>query len=1112
MARAPIVRADRIAGGWRFTCSKPGFLLFGRERPVPADGWEGSNGDEQALVLLRGLTQLPGAQVAGDALEVPDDAISRWEVSARDLAEIGLPDPCPYRLSVSSERPVADPSGKLDIRWLDAEYQPVPAVRRDGTLIASASRRFLLRDPLRSLVEAVEDTNAAPTVEERIRRFTRVRRHLLDLGREVSVSESMRSMIVYQATALGIGKELGPDGFTFTPELLGDVPSVVEGAAPRRAPLLNRSERARFQKDLDHSHAAGLEEARPSYVIGSNTYAVLDPGVRAALRVVRQVNRSDRATREAFAADRMSFLLAPLEEVGSDGSVVEFGERVIGIRQWEGGASLGGGGGDNAWFPDAEATTYVLRDGKGGEIHVPADAAGEIARAMREAIAEGRTDVEVEGVTYPVHPDMLDDLARIPTVEEPRRDEAEMPRPEPKAAKVYHFVKPTENVEELAYVEARGETKGADIAAVLGLLNEPKQHQSEGIAWMQQAYVTGMRGILMADDMGLGKTFQVLAFLKWLRLRPASASGRKPILVVAPKSLLGNWLDEVELHLGADGLGSPVRLFGPGLRELRLRSLMKGRDIELAVETLDVGRLQGADWILTTYETLRDYQISLARVDFEVVAFDEAQKIKESGAMVTQAARSQKVAGLRIIMTGTPVENGLMDLWTLMDVAWPGRLGFSERQFRSDFVKGKERDPAELRRILTEPANDNGTILPPLMLRRLKDTVGGLPPKSFQTETEPMPEVQATAYTKAIEAQARGEMSALVALQAIRNVSLHPDLQRRIDFTDERSVDEFIGMSARMRILFRILDLVRERDEKALIFVDLRRAQRVVGEIARHRYRLEHLPHVINGETTNERRDVIRKGFQKRRGFELLMLSPRAAGFGLTLHSANHVVHLNRWWNPAVEDQCTDRAHRIGQERDVTVWLPTARHPTYGDNSYDLVLDRLLAEKRRVSRDVIVPVQFDTSELAGFQTSVFGDAPIHLDLANMDWKSFEDWTLSSLIEAGFVANRTPATGDFGADVIVRLREDPRRGAIVQVKHRSSGKLGTVSEREVIDVLRAKMRYPIKDPALLLVTNGSLDAAGRSAAYRHGVEVIDHSRIEALATLARMTISGTQAPD
>jgi len=168
---------------------------------------------------------------------------------------------------------------------------------------------------------------------------------------------------------------------------------------------------------------------------------------------------------------------------------------------------------------------------------------------------------------------------------------------------------------------------------------------------LQDAYLKGMRGLLMADDMGLGKTFQVLAFLRWLRL---TRGNKNPVLVVAPKTLLGNWLEEVETHLGEEGLGEPLKLYDKHLKEVRKE---RGRDINLARETLDLEKIRSADWVLTTYETLRDYQISLAQVNFEVIVFDEAQKIKESGTMVTEAARSQKAAALRIMMTGTPVES-----------------------------------------------------------------------------------------------------------------------------------------------------------------------------------------------------------------------------------------------------------------------------------------------------------------------------------------------------------------------------------------------------------------------------------------------------------------------
>jgi HJR/Mrr/RecB family endonuclease len=309
-------------------------------------------------------------------------------------------------------------------------------------------------------------------------------------------------------------------------------------------------------------------------------------------------------------------------------------------------------------------------------------------------------------------------------------------------------------------------------------------------------------------------------------------------------------------------------------------------------------------------------------------------------------------------------------------------------------------------------------------------------------------------------------------------------------------------MSARFKALFEILDDVRSRDEKALIFLDLRRAQSVVADLIKHRYNLDFLPYVINGETRAEQRDTIRRGFQKRRGFEVLILAPRAAGFGLTLHSASHVIHLNRWWNPAVEDQCTDRAYRIGQDREVVVWVPIARHPDYGDESYDTILDAMLAKKRASADDVIVPVHFNACEMARLHSEIFGNDPLHDELAAMDWRRFEDWTIQEITRTGLTANKTPLTGDGGADSIIRLNADPTRGAFIQVKHRSKGKIGIVSENEVLDVLRAKDRYHIANPLFFLVTNGSVEQRGLQAAASNRIEVIDYSRVAKLGAIVR----------
>jgi SNF2 family DNA or RNA helicase len=188
-----------------------------------------------------------------------------------------------------------------------------------------------------------------------------------------------------------------------------------------------------------------------------------------------------------------------------------------------------------------------------------------------------------------------------------------------------------------------------------------------------------MPGVLLADDMGLGKTFQVFAFLYWLRLHEATDD--RPILVVAPAKLLQEWQEQIGIHLPPGALGRPVLGYDRGLREIAVE---RGQETELGRETLDVERLRQADRVLTTYETLRDHQFSFARVRFRVAVFDEAQKIKSGASMLNHAAKAQQ-PDFVILMTGTPIENSTMDLWTLLDVAWPGFLGVSGKDFVAEY-------------------------------------------------------------------------------------------------------------------------------------------------------------------------------------------------------------------------------------------------------------------------------------------------------------------------------------------------------------------------------------------------------------------------------------------
>jgi SNF2 family DNA or RNA helicase len=462
--------------------------------------------------------------------------------------------------------------------------------------------------------------------------------------------------------------------------------------------------------------------------------------------------------------------------------------------------------------------------------------------------------------------------------------------------------------------------------------------------------------------MGLGKTLQALALLAWLSEEMQAGSWpRRPFLIVAPTGLLRNWRDEHDKHLGGAGLGNLVEAYGSGLRSLRTSRDAEGRELATGLPSLDVAAITRSDWVMTTYETLRDYQHSFGRVHWGALIFDEAQKIKNPAAGLTDAAKGMK-QDFTLVMTGTPVENRVEDLWCIADTARPGGLG-SAKEFSARF-RGDESGDASAQLAALRDELLEGTP-PAIMLRRLKeDHLDGLPEKLTHTHERPMPPVQAEAYRAAVEAARRGAPMIQV-LQQLRSLSLHPI--GTVDSSDEH----FVAASARLSLAFEVLDGVRATGEKALVFLESRQVQDALVEILQRRYGLREQILVINGEVAGSKRKARVDEFQERKGFDVMILSPRAGGVGLTLTAANHVIHLARWWNPAVEDQCTDRVYRIGQQRTVHVHQVLAVHPEIGDRSFDLRLAALLDRKRQLNRAVLAPTaatQGDFEEL--YRTTV----------------------------------------------------------------------------------------------------------------------------------------------
>ena len=462
-----------------------------------------------------------------------------------------------------------------------------------------------------------------------------------------------------------------------------------------------------------------------------------------------------------------------------------------------------------------------------------------------------------------------------------------------------------------------------------------KSHQEEGVAWLQHLYKSKASGCLMADDMGLGKTLQILYFIDW---HSRKYPNHKPYLIVAPISLIENWENEYN------------RFFmSPRLNITRLSS----RDIPRQFNKAVVDKMQGMDIILTNYESLRIAQLNFCAVEFDFVALDEAQKIKSPGTLVTNAAKAIK-GNFKIAMTGTPVENSLLDLWCIMDFCVPGLLG-NAKAFAAQYQNPLKKEDTDI----VEMGNELHQKLGVYFMRRLKkDAAKDLPEKVELKQPIQMPSIQESTYVKVVNAYVSGQQpNMLLTLQDMKEVSEHPYL---FDNTlINRDTSELFETSARLQATIAFLERIQAKNEKVIIFAERKDTQKMLQRICMDKYGI--IPKIINGNTptialsSKLSRQAAIDDFQSQPGFNVIIMSPVAAGMGLNVTAANHVIHYSRHWNPAKENQATDRAYRIGQTKDVYVYYPMAVSSKF--KSFDETLDELLGRKTSLATSTIFPTE-----------------------------------------------------------------------------------------------------------------------------------------------------------
>ena len=460
-----------------------------------------------------------------------------------------------------------------------------------------------------------------------------------------------------------------------------------------------------------------------------------------------------------------------------------------------------------------------------------------------------------------------------------------------------------------------------------------RPYQETGVKWLWLLQSLGL-GACLADDMGLGKTIQVIALLLRLKhgkpdtkLRGRGGQAPAPSLVIAPASLLANWKNEL------------VR-FAPSLRTGFLHPsetpAAEWRDAADAEKFL-----AGRDVVLTTYGQAARLDWVAAR-EWRLVILDEAQAIKNPGARQTRAIKRLR-AGARIALSGTPVENRLGDLWSLYDFLNPGLLGAAPEFSRciKALQAAQPPDFAPLRRLVR-----------PYLLRRLKTDraiISDLPDKTELTAWCPLAKKQAALYEMSVRElagkleniegiQRRGMV--LAFLMRFKQICNHPSHW----LGDGAFAPEESGKFLR---LAELCEEIASRQEKAIVFTQFREMTEPLAARLREVFGRAGL--VLHGSTPVKERQQLVAAFQRDDGPPFFVLSLKAGGTGLTLTAASHVIHFDRWWNPAIENQATDRAFRIGQKKNVLV------HKFVCRGTIEERIDALINEKKALAESVLGP-------------------------------------------------------------------------------------------------------------------------------------------------------------
>ncbi|MFC1234400.1 DEAD/DEAH box helicase [Vibrio sp. F74] len=899
-------------------------------------------GDTPVVVdpLFRTIFEVPTPNITESGISCSENFIAT--LTELEVQKLCLPPVSHTRVKIVAKGLISQPDFQLSYRLMTPEGRSIMGAKVSGISLKLRGQTELILEPLYSIINKIDQFNNANT-SDRDEKFVRWGEIKELLPEESIVDGQLQDITICRADRVTLDvKEHG----VFNPLLI--------------KPSNSKDWDVQGQSDVDYAIPKAKQKqfedqfktwstTRSNYAVGNGVYVVLPQRVQKVLDVIKDYQTRDSQERLAFVSNPHKVINEKLNQEDHpedlDAIFVEtpdfISQRIDTIGIWSPKLCAYVAKREGDWVPDDDERLFFPIDDL--LVNFTIDEMKRLLDEVNKALDDEIPEISFEGQRVPVSLETKNLLIKMLKP----FDEPDGP-PDLPLDVVAPILK--DNIEEVAFELIKRDARPKIDRLPSSLKTKTLyEHQKYGVNWLAEHWESGSIGALLADDMGLGKTMQALAFLGAVKeLMNNNQYATKPFLIVAPSGLLKNWQDEVTLHMEEDGLGDVFEAFGAQIRDIKNYNVIERNSL-----------LSGSGWVLTTYETLRDKIKYFLSIDWGVTIFDEAQKIKNPVSRMTEMAKSLS-SDFTLMLTGTPVENELKDLWCIVDTAQPGLFG-SLNQFHNEYAKPAESDPAEAKRLKSLLVEKSS---PPLMLRRLKEEhLDGLPQKFIHQVPKPMPELQAAEYENIVrDAQLRKGMAGgvLETIQKIRRASLIAE-----EFDGSGITDGVVKRSARLTALIEILDKVHESREKALVFCEAIDVQEYLSGYLQRRYQLPSRPHRINGSVDGYTRKQFVDEFQKgaEGEFDVMLLSPKAGGVGLTITAANHVIHLTRWWNPAVEDQSTDRAFRIGQKKDVNVYLPMAIHPKYKDGSFDANLNRLLTKKRHLSYNALMPGTISKDEM-----------------------------------------------------------------------------------------------------------------------------------------------------